>query len=344
MISLDTNQLLGKSTDGALLHMLRKVAEQTGHDLVLPEVVVEEYMAHYAHEVELAAKKVRDGVDELRRLIPRWAADPALLRSVEEDAADLRRGKLGELFRVHPTPGGAWRESMIREASRRPPAKSSWENGKAGGARDVAIWLTVLDACQSSREATYFVTENSSDFGRNGSLRPELAKEADDRLGHDADLLRYCPGIPALMSQLGIENAQPPDDGTISSAGQVLAAIETALAGDDVPFEFMSGIANSALKVAGGFGRVQDLRFKRLQGKVEAYRIDDGAWACARGVWEGWTSLWVLWKPELGPSASGRQVRLDFTVSATVVMQINDQGAIVAAEVTDRSRLVAVEV
>jgi len=145
VILLDTNQLLGKSPDAPVLRMLKKVAEQAGHDLVLPEMVAEEYLAHYRHEVEDAAEKARGGIDELRRLVPRWPGDTGSLRSVEEGAEQSRRAQLADLFRIQPVPGGAWRESVIREAWRRPPAKTSWEQGKPGsGARDVAVWLTVL--------------------------------------------------------------------------------------------------------------------------------------------------------------------------------------------------------
>ena len=50
----------------------------------------------------------------------------------------------------------------------------------------------------------------ASDFGKDGTLRAELAQEARARLGQDVDLLRYCPGIPFLMSQLGTASAPPP--------------------------------------------------------------------------------------------------------------------------------------
>ena len=175
MILLDTNQLLGRSPDAPVLRMLKKVAEQAGHDLVLPEMVAEEYMAHYRHEV-------------------------------------------------------------------------------------------------------------------------------------------------------------------------VEAAVEAALVGDDdVPFELMTAIPSVALKVVGDFRGVQDLRLERIQSKAEAYQLGKDTWACARGIWHGRTSLWVLWKPELGLPTAGRNVALSFTVSVTVVMQLDGAGAITAAEVTDRGRIAAAE-
>lgn len=340
---LDTNQLLGKNLDGVALRMVQKVAEQTGHDLVLPEVVAEEYLAHYQHEIGQAVKRVRDGIDDLHHLIPSWTGDTAFLRLVETVAEKSCRDELAHLFRIHPTPKDAWQEALLREAHRRPPAKTSWEKGKPGsGARDAAIWLTTLDACLSSREETYFVTTNSSDFGRGGSLRPELAQELHDRLGQDA-LFHYCSDIPDLMSQLGIEAVSPPADDMIGSADAVQAAVETALADDQVDFEFIAGIPNFALKSAGAFVGVRDLRFSGRKDKVEAHRIGDDIWACARGAWVGWNECSVFWRPEVVPAAQVRRVRLNFKVNATVVMQLDAKGTIVAAEVTDRSRLVVEE-
>ena len=43
------------------------------------------------------------------------------------------------------------------------------------------------------------------------------------------------------------------------------------------------------------------------------------------------------------PSGKSSTVRFDFTVNATVVMQLDHEGAIADAEVTDRSRLAIVE-
>jgi hypothetical protein len=231
---------------------------------------------------------------------------------------------------------------LLREARRRPPAKTSWDN-PGNGARDVAVWLTAVDACQASGVKTYFVTKNSSDFGDDGSLRAELVQDLDDLLGENAHLFCYCTDIPTLMGELGIENARRPDDSSIGSAAPVRMAIEAALTHDQVFLEFMQGIPDSTFKFVGAFEGVQDLRFERLQDKVEAYRIGESVWACARGRWAGSKDLSVVWKPEFVPSARSRQVCVNFTVKATVVMQLNQDGEIVAAEIADRSPLVIVE-
>jgi hypothetical protein len=339
MIALDTNQVLGKTPDGALLRMLRKAAEEAGHDLVLPEMVVEEYLAHYLQDVQVAVKKARDAIDHLHRLIPSWRGQAPPFGSAHEMAEKKRRDHLEQIFRIHPTPSGTWQEALIREARRHPPAKTSWEN-PGSGARDVAVWLTVVDACQADGGETYFVTANSSDFGKEGSLRPELAKDLDDRLGQKAHLLRYCPDIPTLMGELGIAKARPPEDDSIGSATAVRMAIQAALTDGDVFFEFMQGIPYSALNFIGAFEGIEHLRLERLQDKVEAYRIGEGVWACTWAMWAGWKEFSVAWKPAFVPSALGRSVRVNFTVNATVVMQLDQDGTITAAEITDRSRLV----
>ena len=76
---------------------------------------------------------------------------------------------------------------------------------------------------------------------------------------------------------------------------------------------------------------------------MEAYRIGDDVWACARGMWAGRKDLSVTWKPEFVPSAQTRSLGINFTVHATLVMQLKPDGDIVDAEVSDRSRLVILE-
>jgi PIN domain len=341
VISLDTNQVWGQAPDGALIRMLEKVAGHTGHELVLPEIVVEEYLADYRQQVEVAANTARRAIDNLRRLVPSWYSTAPSFGSVAEMAEERRRDQLAQIFRIHPTPAGAWREAMLREARRRPPAKTSWEK-PGSGARDVVVWLTVLDACSASAVETHFVTANSSDFGKNASLRPDLIQDLDEHLGKDAARFRYHSDIQMLMNHLGIEHVQAPDSGSIGQASPVRKAVEAALNEGQAFFEFIPGIPNTIAKFVSAWEGIQDLHFDRIEGKPVAYRIGGDIWASARGKWAGCKEFTVAWKPEFVPSSPPRPVRVDFTVNATVVMQLGKDGAIEDAEVTDRSRLVIV--
>ena len=104
VILLDTNQLLGKSPDAPVLRMLKKVAEQAGHDLVLPEMVAEEYLAHYRHDVEDAAEKARGG-----SMVRRWS-----------HAGPVTRGPCAPSRKALSSP--AARSSQTSSASTRCPA------------------------------------------------------------------------------------------------------------------------------------------------------------------------------------------------------------------------------
>jgi hypothetical protein len=127
--------------------MLQKVAEQTDHELMLPEMVVEEYLSHYRRDVEVATKKAKDAFNDLRRQYPSWRGLAPSFGNVAEEAEGSRRDELEQIFRIHPTPAGAWQEALIREARRRPPAKTSWD-GPGSGARDVVIWPLLQARCE----------------------------------------------------------------------------------------------------------------------------------------------------------------------------------------------------
>jgi hypothetical protein len=345
VILLDTNQLIGKPPGAPLLRMLKKAAEDSGHEVVLPEMVLEEYLAHYRHKVEVAATAARGGIVDLQRLVDHWPGNADFMRSLEDSAEDSRRAEITHMFRIHPVPADAWRKAMVREARRQPPAKTSWEQ-PGSGARDVAVWLAVLDACVASPAQCYFVSANSSDFGRGGGLRPELDQEASRRLGSQSGLLTYCPDIPALMGHLGTAGAQVPDESVIAAASLVLGAVAAALSEDSAQFELMAGIPNVALKVVGSFGQPRDIAFKRLTAVTEAFQVGSDTWAFARGIWSGRTATWVSWKPELGlgVAATGRNIDITFTVGATVIMQLDATGTVTSAGVSDRGRVTVTEV
>ncbi|MCX5097769.1 hypothetical protein OOK36_56050 [Streptomyces sp. NBC_00365] len=67
MIVLDTNQLRHAAfPHGAVLGMLRKIAEISGMTLALPEMVVIEHVAHHRHEIEVSLTSARKALAALR--------------------------------------------------------------------------------------------------------------------------------------------------------------------------------------------------------------------------------------------------------------------------------------
>jgi len=77
VIILDTNQLeYIQPPDGPLVAMLRTLSTQTGHALCLPEIAMEEHLAHYRRDVEEADRKLRTAEAELKALVPHLAVGP----------------------------------------------------------------------------------------------------------------------------------------------------------------------------------------------------------------------------------------------------------------------------
>jgi hypothetical protein len=73
VIVLDSNQLEYTSPPGGpLLGILRHIANQTGHTLELPEVALEEHLAHRRHAIEAAVLLVENDYRALKRLVPHW--------------------------------------------------------------------------------------------------------------------------------------------------------------------------------------------------------------------------------------------------------------------------------
>ncbi len=156
MIFLDTN-ILPRSgpLDAPHIAVLDALAAATGHTLVLPSVAV----------TESVSARRRDATDAFSRLVSahRTASKFALLAAVYvPDPTDVAREwevELRRRFEIAPIPIGAAEEALRREAERIPPAR------EGRGARDCAIWLTLLHEHASRSEESFFVSENKADFG-----------------------------------------------------------------------------------------------------------------------------------------------------------------------------------
>jgi hypothetical protein len=74
------------------------------------------------------------------------------------------RGLYSEIFEVIETSGEVARRALAREAMALPPAKRGGDRSE--GARDVAIWFSILEFLKDNPdEEVCFVTNNSKDFG-----------------------------------------------------------------------------------------------------------------------------------------------------------------------------------
>jgi hypothetical protein len=135
VIVVNTNQFrqLGVPS-GALFAILRQVAQQHGHTIAIPEMVMVETLAHYRHEVGTHITQIEKGQRGLRRC---GVSIDINFPNVEL-MVQLREEELHKHITVLEPPEGAAWEALQREAQRRRPADVDWDK-KGAGSRDVLI-------------------------------------------------------------------------------------------------------------------------------------------------------------------------------------------------------------
>lgn len=146
-------------------------------------MVYEELVAHRVLAHENAHTKAARAVRDLNRATP-WRREPELRAFNRDEASNYWRKEYGRLFEFIDTSGDAALQALWREANCQKPAKT--EPKAKGGARDAAIWLSVVDYLKDNPdEEVCFVSGNTSDFG-DGSEFP--APMSDDVKGLEGRL------------------------------------------------------------------------------------------------------------------------------------------------------------
>ncbi|MFZ3551724.1 PIN domain-containing protein [Streptomyces sp. 4.24] len=328
MIVLDTNQLKHAAfPHGAILGMLRKIADLHGRTLALPEMVAIEHVAHYQHEIE---QQHTQALRALRALGKAFDTDfsQEVRKHTPADAATARRAALEKVFTVLPTPKGAAKEALRREANRQPPAEQTWStsNGEvpARGARDVVIWLTVLDAAREGNGPVWLLTQDS-DFRGSGAdedFHPALRSEADATLANQAGSLRLLPGgIQQLLGELAEEVTPVP------------GALEGFLRHPDVVGAVINELIDGPV-IQTTVPQVDDVLFHSLGtrlfvdkvARTKAYRVGENTWISAQVRWKITRGYQPLWRSDLPPSD------IEFVFDTTLLVQ-TDGTEVLAAEV-----------
>ncbi|MFE5680252.1 PIN domain-containing protein [Streptomyces erythrochromogenes] len=335
MIVLDTNQLKHASfPHGAVLGMLRKIAALHGRQLALPEMTVTEHVAHHQHDTETDLNAARKALTALGKTFGQDLAS-AIDTLAPEQAADRRRTALEGVFEVLPTPAGAAEEALRREANRIPPAEQRWTDAqntevKARGARDVAIWLTLLDAASRLDGDIWFVTLDQ-DFGRT-DFHPVLRDEARDRLGDGCSRLRLLPGgIDELLRELATPTSPPADLSELLDSPVAFHAVTIALTNEGLLLQLMRHVA-PATPVAGGNLHIHPEKVKRSS----AYTVGDSTWVSAQVDWRGFQVLHGY-----GGETSMWDRTANFRIETTVLLEVHD-GLLRSAEVTSATPITAI--
>jgi hypothetical protein len=146
-------------------------------------MVREELVAHQVLEYAAACDNAEAAVNELNRKTP-WRSFPHIPPREIEKAKEYWRGQYDEVLVTLETSGEDARLALAREAWCEKPAKIGRKS--KGGARDAAIWLSVVSYLKEHPEETvYFVSGNDRDFGDGTSY---TAPMSDDLRGMESRL------------------------------------------------------------------------------------------------------------------------------------------------------------
>ena len=323
MIVVDTNQLGWLNVPGgAPFAILRQVAQQRGHALAVPEMVLIETLAHYRHGVEEDIAAIEKGQRGLRS---RGANIRAELPNVDT-MVRLREEELRKHFTVLlPAEGAAW-EALQREAQRRRPADVDWKK-KGAGARDSLIWLTILAAVQQPGAEPVILVTADTDFGKGQQLHPELREELREA-GVEADRVKVYASITVVLNELAEKADVPADLDEVLNSPQAAQAVSAALqpnAGAHLWWLFRNHQYSGPGTVVMAAPPVEDL-VPGLSGRTESYLIEGKTWVSAERPWTGTYRVALSLEP--ADAAVFRQPSFDvpFEVDVTVLVGPEEDG------------------
>jgi hypothetical protein len=193
VIIFDTNVLFGLSPDDPKSDLLLALRHSGQQQVAIPWMVLEELVAQRVLRHAEAHAEAVSATRDLNRVAP-WLREPGPEPFNRGAASDHWRQAYGRLFEIIETSGDVARQALVREANREKPAKEAKDKG---GARDAAIWLSVVEFLKGHPdEKAWFVTANSRDFG-DGSGFP--APMDEDIKGLE-DRLELLPSFDAVVS------------------------------------------------------------------------------------------------------------------------------------------------
>ena len=352
MIVLDTNQLDKTSPPrGPVLGMLRRIARDAGHELAIPEVVLQEHQAHHWHDVEKQASvmqragRLLNGYldEDVASQLPRFNFDAVIRKRADE---------LGSIFKVLFPSDEAVREAIKRETFRRRPANAIWEDDKGervtgSGARDALVWLTLLETCKASDVEVLFVSEDR-DFGTDDGFHEALKEEARAVLGEHAEKLKLYRRIDILMAALAAK-VQAPGEEALKKLLLNDLVIEKVASSFMTPGFFFTFLGTTRPRPGSytGSGLATNMQVVRIL-KPVAYRVGDSTWISVGVSWtgdkqysafpmfvpgsvEGGDGQAELW-PQGNVGVGSWSAIAHFSVDTTILLQLSSQGDLQDAE------------
>lgn len=198
-IVLDTNILYGdwwlRKTS---LHVLASEAQKLRSTIWIPSVVFDEVCNKYREECVDLQKQSETLLKRMKRIC-RPSMDlnePMAWDKAVTTYPDQLSNRLKETgIKLLPYPSTAHQQVVKRALARRLPFRDHEK-----GYRDTLIWETVKSLAREKGFTVVFVSQNTSDFAKNGALHPDLRMDfVDDQLGPDC--IRFFASLEDLIEQ-----------------------------------------------------------------------------------------------------------------------------------------------
>jgi hypothetical protein len=149
LIIFDTSALFGLSPDNPKFDLLQALKHSGQQQVSIPWMVQEELVAHRVLRHAEAHSAAVSAARDLNRVAP-WLGERGPKPFNRGEASDYWRQAYGRLFQIVETSGDVARQALLREANCERPAKGPDAKDK-GGARDAAIWLSVVEYLKATR-------------------------------------------------------------------------------------------------------------------------------------------------------------------------------------------------
>ncbi|WP_405569592.1 PIN domain-containing protein [Streptomyces phaeochromogenes] len=349
MIILDTNQLETlRPPNGPVLRILSKIAKALGGCIALPEMVLVEHMAHKTNRISAAneayskaGRALSSEIDYARtkknqsyRFGESGLNEADILQQYSDALADV-------IPVILPTPAWASREALIREAQRRAPAYTRWDSGPGKGARDVAIWLTVLEAAAQSRDRDINFISEDKGFGGSAGLNNELKREIREWEGGTLENLRYYATVAGFLADVAADPVTPPPVDLVGTSQVVLDEVRAAIESSEAE-RALDTAAHSIIPHPPGTSLITTTtstptairKIDRVE-KVSAYAMEGFGWASFQATWNIGAEYDIDARGGDGEQLFLGSVSAWGPFQTVIVCELDDQGEISAAEVTE---------
>lgn len=339
MIVLDTNQLDRHSLNSPLMAILKVLARLGNHRLAISEVTYNEHCAHFEYRLRSALAQQSRARKDMRALLKaagqereRWDLEAAARNEkfIDRHIASYK-SRISNTFDIVELDGESAIEALRREACRIAPASTSFDT-KGSGARDAAIWLSLIHRSSESSEKIYFISSDKQAFSG-----PAIAADCNETspsimiLGDIRELLEALTDrVDVEVNQSSIEESEAIHnkvlDQLVNYTG-ILGNVMTA-AIDSQPRSSMQFF---------DYTNTATLEFMRVE-EVRGHAVgSDGVWATARVRWAVSFKAPLqrhVWGADGGSETTTQELwALSFQLVSVLLFKVDDESE--AIEVLD---------